>query len=61
VAPFDQTLPVAADEVNCTEPPVQKVVDPLLDILGVGGSGFTVTLVVDDVAEQLFASVAVTE
>jgi hypothetical protein len=54
-------LPVAEEDVNCTEPPVQKVVEPLLDILGVGGSGFTVTLVVEDVAEQLFASVAVTE
>jgi hypothetical protein len=54
VAPFDQTLPVAADEVNCTEPPVQKVVDPLLDILGVGGSGFTTTAITDEVVEQLF-------
>jgi hypothetical protein len=61
VAPFDQTLPVVADEVNCTEPPAQKVVEPLFDILGVGGSGFTVTLVVNDVAEQLFAFVEVTE
>ena len=61
VAPLDHKLPVAADDVNCTEPPWQKVVEPLLEILGVAGNAFTVTAVAVEVAEQLFAFVTVTE
>jgi len=45
VAPFDQTFPVALDEVNVTEPPEQKVVAPLAFIIGVVGAVFTVTVV----------------
>ena len=60
VEPFDQTLPEAAEEVNWTEPPAQKVVEPLLEMVGVGGKGFTVTAVADEVAEQLLALVTVT-
>lgn len=52
VAPVDQVLPVAEEEVNVTEPPVQKVVDPLAVIVGVAGVGFTVTSVAAEVAEQ---------
>ncbi|MNU79314.1 hypothetical protein D3C71_689280 [compost metagenome] len=52
VAPFDQVFPVAEDEVRITEPPVQKVVGPLAVIVGVVGSGFTVTVVATDVEEQ---------
>ena len=52
VAPFDQRLPVAEDEVNTTEPPEQNVVDPLAVIVGTAGKAFTVTLVATEVAEQ---------
>ena len=45
VEPFDQVLPVAFDEVKVTEPPEQKVVMPLGVIVGVVGTGFTVTVV----------------
>lgn len=44
-APFDQVFPVAADDVNTTDPPEQKVVGPLAVIVGATGSGFTVTVV----------------
>jgi hypothetical protein len=53
VAPFDQVFPVAEDEVNVTEPPAQKVVAPPAEIVGVTGSGFTVTVVAADVAEHV--------
>ena len=51
VAPVDQTFPVADDEVNVTFPPWQKVVAPEAEIVGVGGSAFTVTVVEAEVAE----------
>jgi hypothetical protein len=40
------------DEVKVTEPPEQKVVGPLAEIVGVAGNGFTVTAVATDVDEQ---------
>ena len=52
VAPFDQVFPVAAEEVKTTELPAQNVVGPPAVIVGTGGSGFTVTVVVAEVAEQ---------
>ena len=52
VAPFDHVFPEAALEVRVTEPPEQKVVGPLVVIVGVGGFGLTVTVVVADVAVQ---------
>jgi hypothetical protein len=52
VAPFDQVFPAAEDEVKVTEPPAQKVVGPPAVIVGVAGSGFTVTVVAADVDEQ---------
>ena len=52
VAPFDQVLPVALDEVNVTEPPEQKVVAPLALIVGVVGPEVIVTLVAVDVETQ---------
>ena len=52
VAPFDQVFPVAEEEVKVTEPPVQNVSGPLAVIVGVAGSGFTVTAVEADVDEQ---------
>ena len=38
-------LPVAEEEVKVTLPPVQNVVAPPAEILGVVGLGFTVTVV----------------
>jgi hypothetical protein len=52
VAPVDQVFPVAEEEVKVTEPPVQNVRGPLAVIVGVAGSGFTVTTVAADVDEQ---------
>jgi hypothetical protein len=52
VAPFDQVFPATEDEVKVTEPPAQKVVGPPAVIVGVAGSGFTVTVVAADVDEQ---------
>ena len=52
VAPFDQVFPVADEEVKTTDPPAQNVVGPPAVIVGVAGSGLTVTVVTADVAEQ---------
>jgi hypothetical protein len=54
------TLPVALLLVSTTFPPAQKVVGPPAAIVGVAGSGFTVTLVAALVALQPLASVTVT-
>ncbi len=51
VAPVDQTFPVADDDVNTTLPPAQKVNGPLAEIVGVEGSGLTVTVVPAEVAD----------
>ena len=51
VAPFDQTFPVAEDEVNVTFPPWQNVIAPEAEIVGVKGSAFTVTVVEAEIAE----------
>ena len=52
VAPFDQVFPVADEEVKITEPPVQNARGPLAVIVGVVGSGFTVTVVATEVDEH---------
>ena len=52
VAPFDQVFPVADDDVNVTEPPEQNVVGPPAVMVGVAGTGFTVTVVAVEVAEH---------
>ena len=52
VAPFDQVFPVAEEDVKVTEPPAQKEVGPLAVMVGVAGTGFTVTVVAAEVAEQ---------
>ena len=52
VAPFDQLLFVAEDEVNTTEPPAQNVVELPAVIVGVAGVGLTVTAIVFDVGEE---------
>ena len=59
VAPVDQRLPVAADDVRVIEVPGQKLLGPL--ITGVAGAVFAVTAKAADVAEQPFVSVTVTE
>lgn len=59
--PFDQVLPVEAEEVNATLPPVQNVVGPLLVIVGAGGIVLTVTVTGTEAAEVHPPAVAVTE
>ena len=51
VAPVDQRLPEAAEEVSITDPGVQNVVGPPAVIVGVAGTGFTVTVVPADAAD----------
>lgn len=52
VALVDQVFPDVAEEVSTTEPPVQNVVGPPVEIVGTGGAGFTVTFVPDEEATQ---------
>ena len=52
VSAVDQVFPVGAEDVNVTDPPVQKVVGPLVTIIGTPGEGFTVTVVGADAATQ---------
>ena len=59
VAPVDQRLPVADDDVRVIELPAQNELGPLM--VGVGGTGFTVRTKAAEVAEQPFAFVTVTE
>ena len=51
VAPFDQTLSVAEEDVNVTDPPSQNVVAPLAVIAGVAGIGCTITSVARETPE----------
>ena len=43
VSPFDQTFPVAADDVKVLLPPSQKLVEPLTLIVGAAGGGVIAT------------------
>lgn len=43
VSPVDQAYDPAEEDVKVTEPPRQKVVGPLAVMVGVDGTGFTVT------------------
>ncbi len=52
VDPFDQVFPEVLDDVSVTDPPEQKVVDPLVEIVGAVGAAFTVTVSGLDVAEH---------
>ena len=47
---FDHELPDALEDVNVTDPPEQKVVGPPALIVGVEGTGLTVTVTGLDVA-----------
>ena len=53
MAPLDQILPVALDDVKVTDPPEQKDVGPPAEMVGVLGVLFTVTVTGLDVAEQV--------
>jgi hypothetical protein len=52
VDPFDHVLPEVLDEVSVTDPPEQKVVGPLAEIVGAVGAAFTVTVSGLDVAKH---------
>lgn len=60
VAPFDQRYEKPPGAESVTFPPAQKVVGPEAVMVGVAGSGLTVTAVGAEVAEQPEASVTVT-
>lgn len=51
VAPFDQKLFVAEEDVSVTEPPEQNVVGPLAVMVGTAGIVFTTTFTGADAAE----------
>ncbi len=57
---FDQRFPEACEEVKFTEPPLQKVVGPLAEILGAAGFALTVTTVAAEVEEHPLPFVTVT-
>ena len=58
VAPVDQTLPVAEDDVSVAEAPAQNELGPVMT--GAGGSGLAVTATAAEAAEQPVALVTVT-
>jgi hypothetical protein len=58
--PGVQRLPVALEDVRLTLPPVQNVVGPPGVMVGVGGSGLTVTTTGAEGAEEQPAVVTVT-
>ena len=60
-SPLDHRFPVALLDVNITLSPWQNVTGPPAEIVGVGGNGFTVTAVAEDVPVHPFTSVTVTE
>lgn len=53
VEPFDQVFPLAAEEVNTTDPPLQNVVGPFGVITGVAGTLFTTTFTEAEAAEHV--------
>ena len=61
VAPVDQRLSVAEDEVNTTDPPAQNVNGPLAEIVGVAGVGLTVTVSAIEFPEEQPFSITSTE
>jgi len=58
VAPVDQRLPVAEDDVSVTDPPAQNELAPVM--VGVTAAGLAVTASAAEDATQPFASVTVT-
>ncbi len=61
VAPVDQTLFVASEEVKTTESPEQNVVAPPAVITGVVGIGLTVTEIVFDEGDEQLPLSKITE
>ena len=62
VAPLDHVLPVVLVEVKVKDPPEQNVVTPLAVIVGVVGTGLTVTIVGAELAVHVpFDTVTVYE
>ena len=61
VAPFDQRLPEAAEDVRTTLPPAQKVNGPPAEIVGTAGVGLTVTGILFEAAEEQPFVVTTTE
>jgi hypothetical protein len=51
-APVDQVFPPVDEDVRVTDPPAQNVVGPPAVIVGAAGTGFTVIVVVAEVAEH---------
>lgn len=60
VSPFDQRLPVAADEVKTTLPPSQNVSDPVTVTIGLVGISTTVVVTGSDGREVQPPPVTVT-
>ena len=56
VSPVDQIFPVDEEDVKTTEPPVQNVVTPLVDIVGTAGVGFTKIVTEFEIGEIQFPS-----
>ena len=52
VSPFDQKLSFADEEVKTTESPSQNVVGPLAVIVGIPGTGLTITGIVFETPEE---------
>ena len=59
-APFGHVFPDPAEDVSVTEPPEQKVVEPLFEIVGADGVVFTVTVVPAEAGDVQPFAVAVT-
>jgi hypothetical protein len=57
VAPVDQELPVAEEEVSVTDPPAQNVVGPL-GVIPAVGSGSTTIFMVSEAVPQMSVTVS---
>ena len=53
-------LPEPAEEFKVTDPPWQKVVEPVVAILGCTGIAFTVTVTGEEAVELQLPAVAIT-
>ena len=57
VSPVDHKFPIDSEEVKTTFPPSQNVKEPLAEIVGIAGFGFTVIVVGNEFAVHPFTSV----
>ena len=53
VPPLDQVLPAVILDIKVTVPPAQKVVGPVVEIVGVVGVGLTTIVFGAEVAEHV--------